>query len=420
MSPDILERCGRLLAGTSTVPARDSSETELSRRVLTGAVEREMRGRRWRQGLSVSLLLVGLFSGYAWTRWNAANESAPVAFTVGAAHLRGTVGAYVAPSEAVPLALQFSEGSLVELLPGARARVSGTSPRGATVLLESGSAKVQVMHRPKAEWTVMAGPYSVHVHGTAFVVGFDAKSQVFELEMLSGIVSVEGPGLQVPVEIRGAQRFSHHAGASAAATSRGAPSALGLATSSLPLAASSSLAADGLASLPLPATHAPASSVTDSAATASSSWASRVARGDYAAVLRESEAQGWNRSLAQSNSRDLLALANAARFLGRSQQGREALMTLRQRYPSASESAQAAYLLGRLAESQAPADALSWYARYQREAPSGALLAEALGRRVVLLRDSGKLAEARELAGEYVRRFPDGPYAAVARKLLTP
>ncbi len=114
---------------------------------------------------------------------------------------------------------------------------------------------------------------------------------------------------------------------------------------------------------------------------------------------------------------DLAALADAARYAGRSDLARRALLAERARFPGSAEARAAAFLLGRIADDGAStAAAVRWYDDYLTEAPHGAFAAEALGRKLVALRRAGDPA-ARPTAAEYLRRYPDGPHAAAAREL---
>jgi hypothetical protein len=136
--------------------------------------------------------------------------------------------------------------------------------------------------------------------------------------------------------------------------------------------------------------------------------------------LRDAELRGLPHVLAAAGPSELMALANAARFTGRIELGRDAYKAIRQRYSGTPPAASAAFLLGRLVEGSAPAEARRWYERYEQEAPRGALVAEAMGRRLVLTQTSGSRAEVQRLAEDYLRRFPDGSYAGVARKIVSP
>jgi TolA-binding protein len=146
-----------------------------------------------------------------------------------------------------------------------------------------------------------------------------------------------------------------------------------------------------------------------------------VRRGDYTSVLREAEHRGIDRAIDGAGVEDLGALADAARFTGRHDVARRALVALRDRFAGSVRAASAAFLLGRmLDEGGDAAGALVWYDRYLAEAPAGALAAEALGRRMLALRRLGEREAATTAASGYLRRFPAGPYASVANELVTP
>lgn len=420
---DLAGGIGPWLDATATVPSRESSVGGLRQAVMAG-VERRQQNRR-RMALASAVAGASLVVVLGLRLWVATPVSNAIQFHLLPGNGLGQVGAYVAPTANAPLDLKFSEGSVVELEPGARARVAATTARGATVLLETGRADVDVVHRNKAEWTIMAGPYSVRVHGTSFSVEFDPKSQLFELVMRSGIVTVEGPGISQPVEIRGAQRFVHRAGlgldsaepsarlgVTAAQNNVGTTGLVPVPDATNPLALG-----NGAVTLPVvtPKTFVP-STVTSSGL----NWDAQVRRGEYLAVLRDAEARGLSRVLSTANSGELLALANAARFSGRTDVGRDAYNAIRQRFLGTPASVSAAFLLGRLMEGSSPVEARRWYERYEQDAPKGALAAEAMGRRLVLTQTIGSRAEVQRLAEDYLGRFPDGPYAGVARKIIAP
>lgn len=400
------------LDASAPVPERDSSESALRQGVLAGA-ERKVQLRR-RIAIATSASGVLLVAAIGAASWIGQSRQAAIQFRLLPGASLGRVGAYVAPSGDSPLDLKFTEGSLVELQPGARARVAATTARGATVLLETGRASVDVVHRDRAEWTIMAGPYSVQVHGTAFTVEFDPKTQLFELVMRSGVVSVEGPGISQPLEIRGAQRFVHRAG-------------LGLETSeSKPTEAPTGPVAIAatLPETPTPLADAAAPTMNANPSGAGSNlavtWASQVRRGEYSAVLHDAERRGLPHVLSTATAPEVMALANAARFSGRIDIGRDAYKALRRRFAGTSSATSSAFLMGRLMESSSPQEARRWYERYEQEAPRGPLVAEAMGRRLLLTQTSGSRAEVQRLAEDYVKRFPDGPYAGVARKIVAP
>jgi hypothetical protein len=82
-----------------------------------------------------------------------------------------------------------------------------------------------------------------------------------------------------------------------------------------------------------------------------------------------------------------------------------------------SQAKQAAFMLGRLAEPEAPIDALGWYATYLQEDPGGVYAEEALGRTMtVTLQIRGK-TEARPVADRYLASYPEGSFARAAKSI---
>ena len=150
------------------------------------------------------------------------------------------------------------------------------------------------------------------------------------------------------------------------------------------------------------------------------SWAAMVARGEYRQVLAAADRRGLSQSLSSAGPDDLMALGNAARFSGRAAVAARAYRAVRARFGSSSHAATAAFLLGRLTEAGDPNGAISWYDRYVAEAPAGSFVAEALGRKIVVLKRVGRVDAAEAAARRYLKRFPGGPYAGVAREMTTP
>ncbi len=89
--------------------------------------------------------------------------------------------------------MHFSDGSSLALDPGTGARVGDFDAHGGRVLLESGGARVRVTPLPHANWTVDAGPYSVHVIGTEFDIRWSANEEVLDVHLLKGAIVVRGP-----------------------------------------------------------------------------------------------------------------------------------------------------------------------------------------------------------------------------------
>ena len=104
--------------------------------------------------------------------------------------------------------VRFSDGTHVDLAQGARVSVLSRGPRGARLRVEEGEARFDVVHLPRAAWSVEAGPYVVYVTGTAFDVSWSGASEVIEVRMRSGSVQVGGPLLPERVTLRAGQRLT--------------------------------------------------------------------------------------------------------------------------------------------------------------------------------------------------------------------
>jgi outer membrane protein assembly factor BamD (BamD/ComL family) len=65
-------------------------------------------------------------------------------------------------------------------------------------------------------------------------------------------------------------------------------------------------------------------------------------------------------------------------------------------------------------------EAVGWFQRYLAEEPSGPLAREAAGRLIELYRQSGDAASVRSAAESYLKNYPTGPHAGLARSVLAP
>jgi hypothetical protein len=295
------------------------------------------------------------------------------------------------PSTAPSGHVTFSDGSKLTLSPGARGRIVALHADGAAIGLEDGRVNLEVVHRAGARWSIAAGPFAVVMTGAVFDMRWSGADELFEVDLRSGSLTIRGP----------------------------------LAASGIELAAGQKLVADlraGQLRIERVAPEAPDDTSAMTAPTMpgeSASWMQRVAAGDFRGVLADADQRGLDNTLIQSTLADLVALADAARYAGRVDVAHRALLAQRDRFARSSAARTAAFLLGRLAdtsESQ-PAAAIAWYDRYLAETPGGEFASEALGRKLVAVQRVSGAASARPVAQEYLRRFPQGPYATKAREL---
>jgi hypothetical protein len=331
-------------------------------------------------------------------------------------------GGYIAAG-GTEATLRFSDRSELAVAAGARVRVSRLQADGATVMLEGGTLHARIHPEPHAAWTLDAGPYVVHVTGTEFDLGWRVDDQTFDLRLQKGSVVVEGPLAEPGVRVGPGQHLVANEGAGTLSLFdelNGHPAASDAPAS--PPAAGSSVAASPSAPPP-PADGSVGAHPREPGAAprghGTPSWAARVAHGDFDGVIADAERTGADKVLAESSAGDLAALADAARYARRQDLARRALVAERARYAGTVQARDASFFLGGIAENQGDsAGSLQWYDVYLGENANGAYASQALGRKMVLVERMRGRAGAAAIASEYLARFPDGPYAATARKLL--
>jgi hypothetical protein len=347
-----------------------------------------------------------------------------VTYVMGPSAEPGQLGAWIAAgAEGMPL--RFSEGTVMTLASGTRARVTRADADGAAILIERGATHARVVHAsPSTRWDVQAGPFEIAVVGTEFDVAWDPAREVLDLRMVEGKVLVKGPllgegraltqgeALRVDVQaqrsevrVTTAQNEEHQEAAAPAEHAIEAPE--------IPPA-------------PPPAAHdddpKPASSATPAASAdkreALPAWRALAAEGRHREAMEAVEKEGFEHILASAPAPVLLELADEARFAGQHARAREALLRAR----SLGARGRSAFLLGKLAadHQNAPAEAVSWFERYLNESPEGGLAEQALGRLIELKKRIGDTAGARASAELYLRRHPGGAYAALARVTAAP
>lgn len=384
-------------------------------------------GRRrlaWGVGLAASCLVLALVVAFGLRRDPPASERVIAVSRVEGGRL--IQGGYLSESGAQGIQVFFDEGSRCALTPGGRGRLRVEPTAGVRLVLERGSASLQITPTPEPRWSVESGPFLVTVKGTDFTVGWDPTSERFELTLRRGRVVVSGPVVGDDFVVRPGQKLSVSLPKAETIITEVPP-----AGSAAPTAPSATPPVDASASAaPTPpevarSGSAPAPSSTAAAAATTGlplrPWREALANGEWDRIVAEAERAGIDATLQTAAPDDLIALADAARYRRRLDLAQAALLAHRRRFPSSARAAEAIFLLGRVAELQVAgrANALMRYDEYLARAPNGTYAAEALGRKMTLLNDIGGAAKARPIAEAYLRRFPDGSYAGAARALLS-
>lgn len=306
--------------------------------------------------------------------------------------------------------IRFSDGSEATLERGAEARITNVTERGAEVVLSHGRMNVHIAKKPEASWKVAAGPYDVRVTGTAFDVSWSTQSQAFDLRMQTGAVVVTGPLAGSGIVLRAGQHLF-------GGVAEGRLTVEG--TESVASPAPAIAAVEPVEPRPVPQGLAPAPAAPTPAPHATNeahAWTRQVAQGRFNAVLNEAEQRGLDRTLSGGSLEELAALADAARYAGRSAIAKRVLLAERQRFPGSGPARDAAFFLGRIAE-EGGGGAVEWYERYVNESPRGAYASQAFGRKMMLLYKQRGAGAAGAVAVDYLGRYPNGPYAAAARKI---
>ncbi len=370
---------------------------------LEQRVRGTLRTRAAARKRTVSRLQAGLAMAAAFTL-----VSAGVAYQVGRGHSTPAVtaampaGEWLSTTTGVAEERKFDDGSSVRLENASSARVQFVEAKGGLVHLDRGAVRLKVHHRDGSTWRVAAGPYEVEAIGTEFTVDWVAgRDKPLRVSVTEGTVAVRGPAF------RGTRFVSAHQMVEVASQDSAAASAVPE-TTPVPV---DSLSREAEAEVVAPEEATAAAPHVRS----EPSWRALEAGGKYADAVKTAERRGLAGIYQGGAADDLLALARASRFAGRMDVAREALMACRARFSGSQQASMSAFLLGRSASG---AQAAQWFSAYLKEQPSGALAREALGRLIEAYQAAGDRVSSRAAAERYLKSYPDGPHATLAREAL--
>jgi TolA-binding protein len=327
-------------------------------------------------------------------------------------------GRWIAAPDDAPVPIRFSDGTAVTLAPGGHARVLDVTGRGAHLMLESGRAALDVTPKPRAHWTVSVGPYTVEVKGTRFDLGWSPQDEVLTLTLVEGKVAISGCAL-------GDARMMF-AGETLRASCRekdfrimrtppANPHTAALPPASPDPSSSPSLEAKAP---PAPSSQAPPPRP---GGPPPDSWQALARASKFHEAFEVARERGFDAEVDRADVQDLLLLGDAARLSGNPAYALRAYQRARSRAPGTAWAANAAFAMGRVYFDQTGdfAEAARWFATYSSEQGGGPLAREALGRRMEALARAGDRAGASRAAEQYLRQYPKGPHAPLARTLAT-
>ena len=378
--------------------------------------------RRWRLGAALLAAATVLSATAAVLLARVDAFSAPLTFTLEEPIRPGVPQEWVSARAGAKARVRFSDGSSITLDSGARGRVVSLAPRGAEFVIEAGSAAVAVVPNAKADYRIRTGPFVVHVHGTRFTLEWDPVRDAFSLALYEGHVTVSGcvfgSGRAVEAgEIVRASCSAHTV--SESRLEQAEPTALAAApdrpSSGEPPAAAAPPAAEPPAKPAVPASkrEAPAAEIHES-------WVELARAGFYERAYTAASVEGISRELRSRGPEEVFLLGDVARHAGHVEQAQSAYEVARQRFSGSETAANAAFALGRLAfdATHDPNAAARWFETYLAERPRGPLSSTALGRLLEARVALGQATEARSVASRYLTRYPNGPLAHEARKVL--
>jgi transmembrane sensor len=298
--------------------------------------------------------------------------------------------------------VRFGDGSTVQLLDASSVLdVGAASASAVDVSLRSGSAEFEITPNPKRQFIVHAGLVEISVLGTHFLVTREGPR--VRVEVTRGRVSVKLPGSARQLTAGESSWFppAEPTAEEASATAVAAASA----AAASPIAATDAAAS---AALPTP------SAIVD-APSSRRRFLEHATRGEYREAYSVLERAP---ELVGNAPEDLMLAADAARFSNHPAEATRFLERVTREHPQTSVAPLAAFTLGRIYLSQVgqPAKAADSFALSRKLAPGGSLAEDALAREVEAAQLAGQSSRARQLAEQYLRRYPNGRRLASVRK----
>ncbi|MFO0677934.1 MAG: FecR domain-containing protein [Polyangiaceae bacterium] len=335
------------------------------------------------------------------------SHGVPMAFTTFGQE--GRLGdAYGEPASVVPF--RFTDGTVLELDPGSRGRVTSIAPTGARLVLEHGKVHANVVPTKESRWQVSAGPFDVHVRGTVFDAAWDEVTRKLHVKMVEGHVAVTASCLVGEVHLyRGDDRD--------VACPEGPSSPEPPAT----------LAAPSLAPATAPAVTTPRVLPGGSSAglrrTKETEMTSDPTKADDPAPAPSAPSAPATVTipgdLSVADAHEVMRLGDEARLRGDLVFADRAYQVALGRTPSSVDAARAHYLLGTFARDRGEfAVAEGHFVRVVELTPPGELRTSADGRLFEIARARGDANQLRARALRYVEEHPSGPLADEARALL--
>jgi ferric-dicitrate binding protein FerR (iron transport regulator) len=288
------------------------------------------------------------------------------------------------------LSIRFENGSFFELAPGSKGKFKRADQQLVDFWLQSGRVTAKIQAQNSTTWQVSYGPFIVETLGTNFEVAWITNEEQLLVKVHSGKVRVSGAwldaagmlvltGKQLKLDLNGNAKLFDMEPLSASVL---APLEPEVKTTIEPEVKKKSP----------PKEDPPKKPVTK-----------------MANLEKTPEPK-------QLSAQDLWHLADQARYHSQPQKAIELYKEIRKLEPKTPRAATAAFLVGRVYAEQLKdhQEAAKWFLVYIQELPQGPLVEESYGRRLQVLKQSKQTDAFKQLAQEYLKKFPEGRYKALA------
>jgi TolA-binding protein len=265
---------------------------------------------------------------------------------------------------------------------------------------------------------VQTGPFVVLVTGTRFDLDWNPATDHFSLALYEGKVTVSGCTFGTGKRLVAGERAE-------ASCKAGKQSIAPLSAAEKDAARSAAPAVvaereePAVTAIPPANAAKPAHDAPHASNAKNHDWPSLARSGRYGEAYALASSAGIVEECGRRGAGDVLLLGESARLTGHTDDARLAYQAVRRRFGGSPEAAQAAFNLGRLeVRGGRKGASAGWFETYLREQPSGPLAQAALGRLLEARVELGDTRAARDTARSYLERYPAGPHADEARKVL--
>ncbi|MBN2801776.1 MAG: FecR domain-containing protein [Deltaproteobacteria bacterium] len=324
--------------------------------------------------------------------------------------------------------LLFSDGSVVDINKNSTIRILKLRQNGADLLLKNGELNASIMHSSHTKWLFQAGPYNVHVIGTAFNASWNPEDKSFNLKMHNGKVQITGPMLKAGKILVSGEEIDASILQNEVSIRRSESTKKITLKSNKSSTLKSSNKDDVSPDLPnsniIIMEHKAGKKLTPSKKTTKElsapppDWRQKARAGDYEQAVALVEQLGFDTVTGSATSDDLMLLGDSARLGGNSGRAEQAYTILRARFPKTDQAQRAAFSVGRMYFNRgAYMRAAQWFRLCINDNLAGHMTREAAGRLIESLDKAGDSKAAIAASIQYLKVFPNGPHALLAKKI---